>query len=433
MSVPPPSEKQARIIWASLTILAVAVALSVIGLVLYGVASVLGLLSSILMPIAIAGIMAALLDPLVVYFERHAVPRFRAILLVYVITIAMILGLLGTVVPAAYVQATQLIDEVVGWGRTQAAKVKDSAATRPQSDAAGNPAPPAREVLTSAPDSPTNSVSAPPAEPPAPEGLAAWLSKDGLRRKLQELWSDENIDRLKQKSKELLPAAGNWVLQKFIAATHLLGWAIGIVLIPVYIFYFLKEKSGIEKNWRTYLPIHHDSSFRQDVIFIVQSINDAMIVFFRGQILVGIISGVLLAVGLSLQGVRYSLLIGVLAAVLGVVPYLGFIFSMIVALIVSAVQFGNATQPAITFAICLIVHLAEGFGYQPKIIGDRVGLHPMTIIIALFLGATLLGGLLGGLLAIPIAALIRTLMYRYVWVKQEAEVQRLDQQPAAGG
>ena len=107
----------------------------------------------------------------------------------------------------------------------------------------------------------------------------------------------------------------------------------------------------------------------------------------------------------------------------------------LLAIVVSAVQFGgDGTQIGITVFACLMVHWAEGFGYQPRIIGDRVGLHPMVIIVALFLGATLLGGLLGGLLAIPLAALIKTLMKRYVWVKYRHEVEDDDEeaQPAVG-
>ena len=58
----------------------------------------------------------------------------------------------------------------------------------------------------------------------------------------------------------------------------------------------------------------------------------------------------------------------------------------------------------------------EGFFISPKIIGDRVGLHPLTIIIAIMIGTTLLGGIVGGVLAIPLTAVLRTLMFRYVWV-----------------
>jgi predicted PurR-regulated permease PerM len=65
--------------------------------------------------------------------------------------------------------------------------------------------------------------------------------------------------------------------------------------------------------------------------------------------------------------------------------------------------------------VFVIVQGIEGWVVQPKIIGDRVGLHPVTIIVALLVGTTLMGGILGGLLAIPATAVIRALMFRYVW------------------
>jgi predicted PurR-regulated permease PerM len=63
----------------------------------------------------------------------------------------------------------------------------------------------------------------------------------------------------------------------------------------------------------------------------------------------------------------------------------------------------------------------EGFVIQPKIMGDRVGLHPVTIIIALMFGTTLLGGILGGILAIPLTAALKVVMFRYIWKRQQPE------------
>ena len=71
-------------------------------------------------------------------------------------------------------------------------------------------------------------------------------------------------------------------------------------------------------------------------------------------------------------------------------------------------------------AVVAVVQVLEGLVIQPKIMGDRVGLHPVTIIIALMVGTTLLGGLLGGILAIPLTAALRVIMFRYVWKKREA-------------
>jgi predicted PurR-regulated permease PerM len=439
MSFPNPSEKQARIIWSGLTIVSIALSFGVIGAVVYGIATMLAHLSPILMPIAVAGILACLLDPAVCFFERMKVPRIRAILLVYVITGSAVIATVGTIIPAAYVQAVGLIGDAQS-------RYTEFRRTHPATDS------PANADTKAHPESetpPTNSIPAIPQMRPAPEVIpgtdllhtpggelasdeSGWFS--GALTKVKSIWKDpkykDHVEGFEKTMKDVLTKLGDWLFHQVVAVSHLLGWALGIVLIPVYIFYFLRSKDGILKNWKDYLPIHHESEFRKDFVFIVNSINEAMLVFFRGQILVGVISGVLMAVGLSLQGVKYSVLIGVLAAVLGVVPYLGFLMSTVLAIVVSIVQFGGTTQPMITTGICLAVHWIEGFGYQPRIIGDRVGLHPMMIIVSLFLGATLLGGLLGGLLGIPLAALIKTLMKRYVWVKYRHEVEGSDEDDA---
>lgn len=446
MSFPDPSEKQAKIIWSGLTIVSIALSLGVIGGVIYAIASLISYLSPILMPIAMAGILACLIDPLVTFFEKFKVPRFRAILLVYIIATGLLLGMLGTVLPAVYVQAAGLINDVPGWV-TQFQKIVTESEQKPEAEISGSSTnkTPFVEGATNVaplPSVPTMRAASTNATPehvikPPRNKEPSWYAS--AVHQVRKVWNDprfkKHLKGMESTAKEVLAKVGDWLFNQFIAATHLLGWAIGIVLIPVYVFYFLMSKDGILANWKDYLPIHHESEFRKDFIFITNSINDAMIVFFRGQILVGVISGILLAFVLWLQGVKYSLLIGFIAAVVGVVPYLGFLLSMLLAIVVSAVQFGgDGTQIGITVFACLMVHWAEGFGYQPRIIGDRVGLHPMVIIVALFLGATLLGGLLGGLLAIPLAALIKTLMKRYVWVKYRHEVEDDDEeaQPAVG-
>jgi predicted PurR-regulated permease PerM len=84
------------------------------------------------------------------------------------------------------------------------------------------------------------------------------------------------------------------------------------------------------------------------------------------------------------------------------------------------VQYGDWTHPFMVMGVFAVVQTLEGTFISPKIIGDRVGLHPLVIIIAVMSGTTLLGGILGGVLAIPLAAALRVILARYVWVKREA-------------
>ena len=154
---------------------------------------------------------------------------------------------------------------------------------------------------------------------------------------------------------------------------------------------------------------------------VLNAINNYLIVFFRGQVIVAVCIGVLLTVGFTILGLNYAVLLGVLAGALSIVPYLGAILTIVPSVILAAVQFKDWLHPLLVVVVFVIVQLLEGFVISPKIMGDRVGLHPLTIIIAVLVGTTLMGGILGGVLAIPLTAALRVIMFRYVWLKPESE------------
>ena len=209
-----------------------------------------------------------------------------------------------------------------------------------------------------------------------------------------------------------------WLLEQLKKVTSLFGFLAGLALVPVYVFYFLLEKRSIKRNWTDYLPVR-ESKVKDEIVFVLHSINDCMIVFFRSQVLVAMCVGTLLTVGFLALGLDYAILLGVMAGLLGIIPYLGVALSIIPAFILSMVQFvpdGDWLKPILILVWFAAVQAMEGFFISPKIIGDRVGLHPLTIIIAIMIGTTLLGGIVGGVLAIPLTAVLRTLMFRYVWV-----------------
>ena len=200
----------------------------------------------------------------------------------------------------------------------------------------------------------------------------------------------------------------------------LLGLLAGLALIPVYVFYFLAEKKGIQDSWTDYLPIH-ESKMKVEIVFVLRSINDSLIVFFRSQVLVAMCVGGLLMIGFSIIGLRYGVLLGFIAGILGIVPYLGVMLSIVPAVTISIIQSSGILHPLLTLGVFGIVQLLEGLVISPKIIGDRVGLHPLTVIVSIMIGTTLFGGITGGVLAIPLTAALRTLMFRYVWRRRAWE------------
>ncbi|HCZ02550.1 MAG TPA: AI-2E family transporter, partial [Verrucomicrobiales bacterium] len=124
-------------------------------------------------------------------------------------------------------------------------------------------------------------------------------------------------------------------------------------------------------------------------------------------------------------GLRYAVLLGFIAGVLGIVPYLGVMLSILPAMAISIAQADGWIHPLLTLGIFVSVQLMEGLVISPKIIGDRVGMHPLTVIIAIMIGTTLLGGIIGGVLAIPLTAALRTVMFRYVWKKPVGKLEQL--------
>jgi predicted PurR-regulated permease PerM len=220
-------------------------------------------------------------------------------------------------------------------------------------------------------------------------------------------------------NKNTLESAGGWVaglLHK--AGTWVFSWfgvLVGLSLIPIYAFYLLLEKQGIRSKWTNYLPVKDDSTVKNELVFILQSINDYLIAFFRGQVVVAIIDGVMYGIGFWIVGVPYAILLGVAAMVLTIIPFIGAIIIFSAATIISLFQYGDWKHPLLVVVVFAIVQSIEGAIVSPRIMKGRVGLHPLTIIIAVMVGTTLLGGLLGGVLAIPLTAVLRVLMERYVW------------------
>ena len=387
----------------------------------WAVGRVLQTLSPVLWPIAVAGILAYLLDPLVDAFERRKVTRARAIFLVFIIAVSLALGVVGSVVPQLIRETRELAERVP----TYAARLQH------QMEGWVNHPPAVLRKFFDTPAAATNTPPAAatnaPAEVPAPAADASPAS--ALPETVTASAADAPFDwgsllggeRVKSATEWLARALGRvtrWLFGKFSVVASFFGVIAGLALVPVYAFYLLLEKRGIQSNWTEYLPLG-DSSLKDEIVFVIRSINDYLIVFFRGQVLVAMCDGVLYTIGFLIIGLPYALLLGAIAVPLTMIPFLGAIVTCLGALIIALVQYGDWLHPLLVLGVFAIVQSLEGLVIQPKIIGDRVGLHPLTIIIAVMAGTTLFGGLLGGILAIPLTAALRVLMFRYVWKRPQ--------------
>jgi len=409
MSFPAPTTKQARIIWLAVTGLAFAVIIGLIAGLVWGLGWVLRVLAPVIWPLAVAGVLACLLDPVVSLLTRKQVPRTRAIVVVFVMALLIVLGLASSVVPQLVVQSRELATKSSQF----ATELPDRAAELAENPPRWLPKQ-GSELLKSLSmvgrHGEANVVAV-----VAPSEAASGMTTNVLTLEPPAM-ERRSFDSVANYVTRLLPRFGEWLRQVLGFFGTVFAVIAGLALVPIYAFYFLLEKRGITQQWQDYLPVQ-DSRFKDEVVFVISAINEYLIAFFRGQVLVAICDGILYTIGFIVIGLPYALLLGVVATCLTIIPFLGAITTCVAALVIAVVAFGDWQHPALVLGVFAIVQTLEGFVIQPKIMGDRVGLHPVTIIIALMVGTTLMGGILGGILAIPLAAAMRVLMFRYIWKK----------------
>jgi predicted PurR-regulated permease PerM len=205
------------------------------------------------------------------------------------------------------------------------------------------------------------------------------------------------------------------ILQKSIGGfLGVAGFLLSLILVPIYLFFLLKEKPRIEKRWKDYLPLRA-SPLKDEVAEVLSEINKYVTAYFRGQLLVCVVDGVLIGTVLTLFGLNFAPLIGVLVVILTMVPYIGIIICWVPAVLIAAFQWGDWLHPIGVTLIFIVIQNLEGIFYAPRIVGNSVGLHPMTVIVSIFVWGLVIGGVLGPLVAVPLTATIKVLLARYVW------------------
>lgn len=183
----------------------------------------------------------------------------------------------------------------------------------------------------------------------------------------------------------------------------LLMYAVGIAVSPILAFYILYDWKSIKAKIVFFVP----SSWRGELIRIFQDVNRVLDGVIRGQIFTSLIVGAVITSGLLMMNVKYALLIGILAGLLDIIPYFGAIIGALPALGVALLY--SPVLLAKVVLLFFVVHQLEGSVIQPKIVGNTVGLHPLSVIFFVFIGGEL-GGLAGMLLGVPLAAIGKVLV-----------------------
>ena len=210
-------------------------------------------------------------------------------------------------------------------------------------------------------------------------------------------------------SGDLVAALQSLGWRLFDAGVGVLGMVVGLLgwlVAPVYFAFFLMtETHGID-NLRSFLPFLKPST-RDDVVYLVEEFVNIIVAFFRGQIIIAFLQGLLFAVGFSIAGLNYGFVIGLALGFMNIIPYLGNIVGLGAAIPIALFQEGGGLGRLVAvMAVFAVVQMIEGYVLTPRIMGERTGLHPMAIIVAIFFWGSALSGIVGMILAIPLTAFL---------------------------
>ena len=320
------------------------------------IAFAIWLLSPMLSPFVAALMLAWLGNPLVCRLERAGRSRNTAVLLVFSLTFAVIAVALLVILPLLWNQLFTLIQDLprlVVWFKQTALPWL---AERLGQDAA--------------------------------QLLDPSKTEDAIREHWQEIGSFATL---------LLGYAGR-------SSLAILGLASNLVLLPILSFYFLRDWPALIRRIRDVLP----RPYEPKIVQVALESNAVLGGFLRGQMLGMVILGAIYAIGLWLTGLNSGLLIGFVAGLVAFVPFLGAAVGVIAAVVASLIQYGDASHLLWIALVFTVGQLIESYVLTPKLVGDRIGLHPVAVIFAIMAGGQLFG-FIGVLLALPTAAVVNVL------------------------
>lgn len=315
------------------------------------------LLAPILSPFVMAALLGWLGDPMVDRLEARGVKRNTAVMLVFVVASLFILLVLLVLVPLLEQQIVTLVESLPRY----------------------------RDWFVGS--------ALPWLERATGMQILSWLDPARLFALIQEHW---------QAAGGVAAAVLGYVSRSGFA---LLAMLANIALLPVLSFFFLRDWDLLVARVGSLVPRDRYETVRRLALE-----SDAVLGgFLRGQLLVMLILGVLYAVGLWAVGLNLGVLIGVIAGLLTFVPYLGPASIVVFGGLAALVQYGDWQHLAGVAVVFTVGQLIESYWLTPKLVGDRIGLHPMAVIFAVMAGGTLFG-FLGMLLALPVAAVVNVLL-----------------------
>ncbi|MFW5997070.1 MAG: AI-2E family transporter [Lentisphaeria bacterium] len=331
-------------------------------LVLIGCLLLIQQFSNVFFPLAVSGILALLLKPYYAWWlKRTKQRRVISVILVYTSVGIPVLAAVTAVAVPLISEVSSLLAHIPQWMETLEVYLQQN----------------------------------------LPEVSEFWQNYN-LTEKLQGVFR-QHTGTLSQGMQSLSSkalSAGAGIFQFF---TSLFSW----LVVPIYVTFLLVLRpvsaARIEERVLPFLK----PETRGDVAYLAREFCNIVVAFFRGQLLIALCQGVLFAVGFTLAGLQYGILLGFLAGLLNIIPYLGSLVGAGLTLPLAFFQADGGIWTLIWVLVAFIVVQAiEGNFLTPRIMGNRTGLHPLVIIIAVLFWGSVFGGILGMILAIPLTAFL---------------------------
>jgi predicted PurR-regulated permease PerM len=355
------SERQHSTVAAAVTILSACVIVAALGGVLWLTGAFFSRFSNVFLPLAVAGVMALVFKP---YYEwlrdRLRLGKVLALIALFLSAIIPLTGFLWFFGALLFDQLSDLVGKLPDWWQATADWIKARA-------------------------------------PRIAEFVEHHPYLQGVRGAI-EGGQDSIVDGLE--------AVGRGALSAGASVVSAIGALMCWVVAPVYFAFFLLEDRGRKVDVTQYLPFLKPET-RNDVAYLAREFVEIIVAFFRGQLIIAFLQGMLFAIGFSVVGLKYGFVIGIVLGFLNIIPYLGSIVGLGTAIPLAFFQpEGGLLKVALVLVVFTVVQMIEGYILTPKIMGDRTGLHPMAIIVAVFFWGSALGGITGMILAIPLTAFL---------------------------
>ncbi|PJK11517.1 AI-2E family transporter [Lysobacteraceae bacterium NML120232] len=327
-----------------------------------GILWVISLLAPILTPFVAAAILGWMGDPLVDRLEARGHSRITAVMLVFVAMTLLLLAVLLILVPMIVRQVMTLVES---WPEYQAWFSRWF-----------------------------HGQLSPWLQKHFDFDLTAWLSSGHLLDMLQAHW--QRVGGMATSVLAFVSRSGMGIVL----------WLANLVLVPVLAFFFLRDWDKFVERIAALVPRDHIATVSR----LARESDDVLGGFLRGQFLVMAALALMYGLGLWLVGVKVGLLIGVIGGLLSFVPYLGPASVVIMGTIAALVQGGSWPMLLGVGVVFTVAQLVESYILTPKLVGERIGLHPMAVIFAVMAGGVLFG-FLGMLLALPVAAVVNVMLH----------------------